>query len=61
MAVRVRLCMQLDPLPSCLASGKQVHRHCYRPAGHEGMCQSRDQQGDPVHEWAWAEVVSDNR
>lgn len=47
------VCMALDPIPDTLASGRKVNRHCTLAAGHQGMHQSRDTRGDPVHEWQW--------
>jgi len=50
---RVTICYALDPLPSGLVSGRQVHRHCMLATGHDGCHRSRDINGEPVHDWQW--------
>lgn len=56
MKDRRQVCMALDPVADVLASGRSVNRHCVLDAGHEGMHESRDANGMPVHGWMWSDV-----
>ena len=43
----------MDPIESRSRSGARFNRHCLLPADHEDWHQSRDADGEIVHEWLW--------
>jgi len=51
--MRDPVCFALDPIKSRSRSGAKFNRHCLLPVGHDGFHQSRDVDGEVVHQWSW--------